>query len=229
MNLHLDVEDMEPGNWVAWVFEFPGCYSRATTREEAIKAIPNTVEELFARLSKLGLVEFEISPPFEIVIAEEFRSFNSSPDYLVNAFFENDRIPLSEKDIEYARSLLGLNRHELLSIISELPAAILDRQIAGEVQQNIRGIVRHIATAEWWYWDRFSMAFPRSERPDDLFELLEKIRNYTLQRLPELIGSTQTEVRSGEEWSPRKLLRRAIWHERVHTLQIVRYLRNIME
>jgi hypothetical protein len=64
----------------------------------------------------------------------------------------------------------------------------------------------------------------RSDRPVEVFELLDLVREFTNSRLPKLIGSTQVTVCEGEQWSPRKLLRRAIWHERVHTLQIGRYL-----
>lgn len=170
---------------------------------------------------RLGLTA---KPCEEIVIAEEFRGIRNTPDYIINAFFENDLIPLSESDIEYARAVFGMNRRDLLSRVSSLSPDILDLTIPNEVQQNIRGIIRHIGSAEWWYWDSLSLAFPRSERPEDVFAFLAMIRDFTLRRLPELIGNAQTTIRSGEKWSLRKLLRRAIWHERVHTLQIARYL-----
>ena len=135
------------------------------------------------------------------MVAEEFRVFRSSPEYIVNAFFENDKITLTDKDTEHTRSLLALNRHELLSLVSGLPAATLDRPIPNEVQQNIRGILRHIDPAEWWYWDRLGLAFPRSDRPDDVLEMLNKVRDHTLEHLPEFIGGTQTKICSGEQWS----------------------------
>jgi len=226
MKINLGVEDLEPRNWVAWVFEVPGCYGRGSTRGEAISSVPGAFEETLARLRQAEFFAFDrYRLPIDFVIAEEFRAFQSSPDYLVNAFFENDRIPLTVGDTEYARCLLELNRRELLSIISVVPAAILNRPVSGEVQQNINGILKHIATAEWWYWDRLGLAFPRGERPDGLPELLAKVRDLTLTQLHGLVGNTQTTVSSGEQWSPRKVMRRTIWHERVHSLQIARYLK----
>jgi len=146
----------------------------------------------------------------------------------VNAFFENDKMPLTEREVEYARHLLSLNRRDLEATVLGLAAGVLDTTIPGEVRDNIRGILRHIGTAEWWYWDRLGLAFPRDQRSDDVFTLLSKVREFTLVRLPELIGGERTTVRSGETWSFRKLVRRAIWHERVHTLQIGRYLQSGM-
>jgi predicted RNase H-like HicB family nuclease len=228
MKINLGVEDLEPRNWVAWVFEVPGCYARASTRGEAISSVPGALEEMLARLRQAEFLAFDgYRPPIDFVIAEEFRAFQSSPDYLVNAFFENDRIPLTVGDIVYARCLLDLNRRELLSVVSDVPVAARDKSIPGEAQQNINGILKHIGTAEWWYWDRLDMAFPRQERPDELFDLLTRVRDFTFTQLLGLVGDVRTTVRSGEQWSPRKVMRRTIWHERVHSLQIARYLKTL--
>lgn len=222
MQYHVGIEDIEPGNWVAWIFAWPGCFSRGKTREVALEGVPAAITEMRSRLG----VDIDSTAP-AIINTEEYKSFNSAPDYIVNAFFENDKIPLEEADMEYANKILRLNRNDLLDTISDLPDDILDRPIDGEVQGNIRNIVRHIGTAEWWYWDRLNMAFPREQRPTDLFELLNTIRQFTLGNLPGLVGSSLITCCQGESWSPRKLLRRAVWHERVHTLQIKRYLRDM--
>lgn len=227
MELHLGIEDMEPGNWVAWVFELPGCYARGSTKEEAINLAPASIEELHARLSQSGFPINDAHAPVRVVIAEDFLASQSSPDYIVNAFFDNDRIPLTDYDINYARNLLSLNQEDLLSIFAQLSDETLDREISGEIQKNIRGILQHIGTAEWWYWDRLGLTVPRKDLPDDLTELLGYVREFTLQRLPELVGNIQTSTCLGEQWSPRKLLRRTIWHERVHTLQIAHYLKEV--
>ncbi len=228
MEFHLGIEDMEPGNWVAWVFEFPGCYSRGATREGAIRFAPEAIRELLARLKNVGFSTYDSSTRFSLSVQEEFRAFSSSPDYLVNAFFLDDQIPLTKSDIEYGQIVLNMNRKELFETVGELPKELLGQTIVGEAQKNISGILRHIGTAEWWYWDRLGMAFPRTERPEKLFELLKVVREFTLRKLPDLAGKTQTTLCSGEKWSPRKLLRRTIWHERVHTLQIARYSRSLL-
>jgi len=224
MVFHAAIEDMEPGNWVAWVFEYPGCYARASTRDQALGLVPQVIEELLVRLRQAAFLPDNESPEINVAVAEEFRAFQSTRDYLVNAFFDNDRIPLTENDIKYAHCVLGINRNDLLAVIDGLLQNDLSREIQGEVQKNIGGILRHIGTAEWWYWDRLGLAFPRQDRPVDIGTLLATIREFTIKHLPELVGSTLIKTCSGEEWSPRKLLRRTIWHERVHTLQVKRYI-----
>jgi hypothetical protein len=51
-------------------------------------------------------------------------------------------------------------------------------------------------------------------------ERLEKVRPAFLKLLPELEGVKQVAGAEGEFWSPRKALRRALWHERDHTEHI---------
>jgi predicted RNase H-like HicB family nuclease len=224
ITFHLGIEDIEPGNWVAWVLELPGCYARGSTRGEALGGVDVAIRELHQRLALSCYAGVTIPSEFSTVIVEEFRAYSSSPDYLVNAYFETDNHALRDEDVVYARCLLDVNRKDLLAVVEGLSAGVLHTYIEGEAQKTIRGILRHIGTAEWWYWDRLGLAFPRSERPDDVFQLLEKIRRFTVMLLPELVGSTRTTLCRGERWSARKLLRRAIWHEHVHTLQIRRYL-----
>ncbi|MGH8016018.1 MAG: hypothetical protein ACREBV_07500 [Candidatus Zixiibacteriota bacterium] len=226
MEIHIGVEDIEPKNWVAWVFEFPGCYARASTREEAIKLAPQAVEELLKRMGPNHTPFDDTRPLFEFRVVEEFRSVRIASDYLINAFFENDRIPVSRENVEYARRLLNMNRDELKLVLSMLTEVSLSRQITGEVRGNIKGILKHVGTTEWWYWDRLGMAFPREQLPNDLFELLERVRDFTNENLAALIENKMTTTKRDEIWSPRKLLRRTIWHERVHTLQIARYVKN---
>ncbi len=229
MHVRLGVEDMEPNNWVAWAFELPGCYARGPTRDEAVAQAPFAVRELIQRLRKAGWTGQGYDNISESSVAEEFRAYPFGEDYLVNAFFENDRIPLINDDIEYADLLLGLNRGELLEIMQGMSQEEMERPIEGEVQGNIYGIIRHIGTAEWWYWDRLDMAFHRAERPIELEDLLRKVRRFTLDMLRTMLFDTRTAVKQGERWSARKLLRRTVWHERVHTLQIRRYLLRMRE
>jgi hypothetical protein len=47
------------------------------------------------------------------------------------------------------------------------------------------------------------------------------VRQRLIASLPELVGSTQVVGTGGEFWSPRKVVRRAIWHELDHIRHIM--------
>src|SRR3990172_9217605 len=130
-----------------------------------------------------------------------------------------DRRPLTELDIERGLKLLAWSRADLLKSVRGLSQETLDAGQPGE-RWSIANILKHVGGAEWWYLDRLALAFPREEVPSDPFERLEKVRTHLLKTLPGLAGSRQVVGIDGEFWSSRKLLRRAIWHERDHTFHV---------
>ena len=81
---------------------------------------------------------------------------------------------------------------------------------------SIKGILGHIGGAEWWYLDRFGMALPREQLSEEPFARLEKVRKHFAIALSKMEGVKRVIGVDGEFWSPRKLLRRALWHERDH-------------
>jgi hypothetical protein len=64
------------------------------------------------------------------------------------------------------------------------------------------------------------MAFPGDQLPSEPGERLDMVRTQMVEILPSLAESKLVVGIEGEFWSPRKLLRRAVWHERDHTFHI---------
>ena len=220
MQYRLGVEDIEPDHWVAWVLELPGCFSSATTQEEATAQVPTRIGEYFDWLKRNGQASPPAKEPIEMEAPEVFRSFPSQNDYTVNVFFEDDRKPLDYQEVEYHLWLLDCTRRDLPAVVRQLPRETLNRPVAEEVQGSIEGILSHVAGAENWYLDRLSLALPDEEMPEGPLARLERIRAYTRTRLPELVDDGRVVELVGEQWSVRKVLRRALWHERDHTNHI---------
>lgn len=142
----------------------------------------------------------------------------------INAWFSSDWLPLTRLEIQRGIQLLSFSRQDLLELVRGLPAEILDRERAGE-RWSLRGILGHIANAEWWYLDRLDIAdIPRGELPEDVFDRLERVRNRLVEALPQLEGVELARGKMGEWWSPRKVLRRAVEHELDHVGHIRKLL-----
>jgi hypothetical protein len=52
------------------------------------------------------------------------------------------------------------------------------------------------------------------------------VRTRLAEALPNLEGMSKVVGKDGEFWSPRKVVRRALWHERDHTFHILKLLQN---
>jgi predicted RNase H-like HicB family nuclease/uncharacterized damage-inducible protein DinB len=224
MIFRLGTEDIEPNHWVAWVLDLPGCYSAARTLEDAVAGAPSEIAVYFEWLGSYGLRAPALDGEVLTEVVQSFRSYVSEGDYIVNAFFEDDRRPLLEDEVRSVLPLLTCTRPDLLKVVQPLSSEQLDAPIPGEVQGSIRGILKHVAWAEWWYLDRLDLAFPDAEMPLDVMGMLERVRVHATNTWPGFVNSTRITERVGEKWSPRKVVRRTLWHERAHTRQIARYL-----
>ncbi len=167
-----------------------------------------------------------IDEPIESEVVETFNSFlcREDPEYIVNAFFEDDRRPLGYWDDETALRLLTWARQDLLGLIRSIPQDQLTKAIAGEVRGSIIGILKHVAGAENWYFEQLGLGLEQAQLPADPVEMLAVVRANTRERLVMLLGDERVTKHCDELWSARKVVRRTLWHERDHTQQIEQWL-----
>jgi predicted RNase H-like HicB family nuclease len=222
MAYRIAVEDMEQNHWVAWALDLPGCFSSARTQEEAIVMAPTSISQYITWLKNLGYRQLPRQDYIDVEVEETFRSFVSGGMYVANAFFEDDQRPLLEEDVEFGLWLLERTQEDLLDVVQTVDRDKFSQSIPGEVQGSIQGIVEHIAWSEWWYLDRLGLAFDREKMPAGVIKMLEAVRQHTRNQLPDLIGLDRIVIVRGEKWSPRKILRRTLWHERDHTNHIAK-------
>jgi predicted RNase H-like HicB family nuclease len=232
MKLRACVEEAA-GRWIAHVPEFPACFARGSSCEDALSLLPDVVLEyrdwvVAHRLPGADeLARDAVTGSHLVVEVEEIvRAWRSKPEYEVNAFFASDRPALTRAEIDRAVPFLEATRRDLLAAAREVPEALLDREIPGE--QPVRKLLLHVGGAEWWYLDCLEAAFPKSDLPRDPWERLERVRTAWTEALPRLANDDRLLVRDCEVWSARKALRRALWHERAHTAQLRRILEALL-
>ena len=228
MRYRLATEDIEPNHWVIWMLDLPGCFSSAQTEAEAVAHVPERIQGYWTWLSEHDprLPRPEMALPAEIEVVESFRSFPSEedPDYLVNAFFDDDRRPVTYWEAEVALRLLKWTRDDLLKVIRPLGSEQLNQSLPDELRGPIGGVVKHIAGAENWYFDQLGLGLGQSQLPKDPLEMLHTVRTNTHAQLLKLIGDERVTQDRDELWSGRKVIRRTLWHERDHVGHIAQLL-----
>jgi uncharacterized damage-inducible protein DinB len=226
MRIRLAVEDMEPNHWIAWALDLPACFSSATIIADAVDHAPRKITEYFSWLLSHDSQLIIVNEPVDVEVVETFHSFicNEDPDYLVNAFFEDDRRSLGYWDVEIALRLLDWTRQDLLGVVHSTTQEQLTREIKGEVRGSIAGILNHVAIAENWYCSHLVYGLEQAHLPVDPLENLALVRTNTHEQLVKLIGDERITTNCDELWSARKIVRRTLWHERDHTQQIIQLL-----
>jgi len=229
----IGLENGTEGRSQAWVLGHPGCFAYGEDGPAALEAVPMAIQDyrhwIAAHTSESWFIGDDVAGN-AYQLDETWECYSISPDYElvhdgyeVNAWFRHDWKPLTTEDIQHGLLLLDWGREYLLETVRDLSTEILERTYPGE-RWSITGILKHIGGAEWWYQDRLGLAFERQAVPEDPFTRLEVVRAHLVEILPELADSTRVFGVSGEFWSPRKLLRRAVWHEYDHITHIRKLL-----
>lgn len=210
--IHISIEQCED-QWIAYVPALLGCYSCDKNRETAISTIPAAIMSYLGWVTAIGPYTSTVDPAAPIVI-DEIVAERLHENGEVNAFFAADSPPLTGAEIARAACLFDLTYRDLLSAVEGLTDEVMLMPVEGE--WNIDGILCHTAAGEGWYLSRLGLAPEGFRQIEDSRTLLDTIHHHTLQVLPALEGVDRLEYVSGELWSPRKMLRRMLWHRRDH-------------
>jgi len=229
MLFHVGIENNNEGSRsIAWALEHPGCYAYGKDADSALGAFPaalrtysNWISQHEPSWLRAQNVEVNVDGVWNnFSINEKFERVETGENlYAVESWFQYDWKPLTSEEIEHALKLLSWSRADLLKTIEGLSTEKLDEVYPGE-RWSIYGILRHLGGAEWWYMQRLGRAFSQARLPKTPMERLEKVRKAFVESLPKWEGLKQVTGVDGEFWSPRKVLRRALWHERDHTEHI---------
>ena len=211
------IERHSPNSWLSGIADFDvrlvetfDCFSITKDFERA------------APVETQNLASLPAAP----VETQDFASLPAPQDdlYEIGSFFLHDWKPLTAGDVRRGLLLLEWSRTDLLAIVSGLSPEQRTRLHPGE-RWSIDGILKHVGGAEWWYMNNIGMAsIQRPRVSPDPDERLAQVRARLCELLPELVGLDKVVGHSGELWSPRKLLRRALWHELDHIGHIAKLI-----
>ena len=209
----------DPG-WQAWVPGLCGCATWAPTEVGVMERVPAKIDEHLAWLRGHG----HVPPPFKgaVRIAERVEGDE--------VLFASDRAAASPAAIRETRQLLQWTRTDLMQVVERLPAGALDWDPPDRTLpdwatwRTIRQILEHIARTEIGYYLPW-IGYSQEGLLDEGEELLHRSRAATLRFLERLESESDRlrfVERGGEAWSVRKVSRRLVWHERIHTKSIQR-------
>ncbi len=189
---------------VAHVPSLPGATARGKTIAEAKANIRQAVSDYLRLLRDVGEPVARVSEG----VSFEFEEVDGST-------FPTDFDPLHPNELEALLRWMAISRQELVDLVRDLPEDALMWKTADD-DRTIRDILYHLAEADVWYTDRLK------QWPEAPMFRLAAARSVALERLRGAIESEQVgvTVHDGEEWTPRKIVRRMLEHEREHIQQI---------
>lgn len=196
---------------------FPGAFARGATPDEAIGKMENELTSYFRWAG--------ISPPesLEIRIVQDQPSDLRICDADSDVIFDSERQPLTWAEYLELKKLAIKSAEDFQKLYDSIPdknrSDLAFRQtFYGAVPRTAEEMYRHTRNVnEYYFWEIGVDADNEGSIADCRqrgFEKLEQIPGF-LER-PPVMGSY------GEEWSLRKLLRRFLWHDRIHAKAMYR-------
>jgi hypothetical protein len=226
MIFQVGIENNNEGRSIAWALEHPGCFAYGMKGAAAVTNLEGALNKYAGWILRhepntwLSFSERDMEMVVngtwdDYYINDDLDKVSEADGYSVESFFPFDWKSLSKIEIKHALDILAWSRADLLKSVHGLSEAKLNQTYPGE-RWSINGVLGHVGGAEWWYLERLGQAFPQTEIPEESLSRLEKVRKHFNSSLFKWEGVNQVVGIDGEFWSPRKVLRRALWHERDH-------------
>lgn len=226
MPFRIGIENNHEGHRsAAWALQHPGCFAYGTNTDTALAAMPDAIQEYATWISNHGQTSWINTGVVKLHVDEVWDGYNINEDYElcktgrhISAFFRYEWKPLNQEEIKRAQMLLNWSRSDLLSLLSNIgrnPANSNEN-----IDSKNRNLVDHIAETERHLMEAFEITCRQNALPKDSLARLRVIRARLLEALPKLENKEQIVGMRGELWSPRKLLRHLVWHERDHVVQL---------
>jgi len=197
--------------------DYIGAYTRGESLEIAKAKMP---QEIVAYLKWLGE---DTSDNIEVVIAQEKDSDLAIKDADSDVLFESEKVPLTSDEYEKLKALALKSAKDFLALYESIPnksaTAIAERKtFYGQVPRTADEMYEHTKNVNEYYFAEISVD---ADNGGTIYEC--RRRGFeALETKPDFLKNDVTEGSYGEDWSLRKVLRRFIWHDRIHARAMYR-------
>ena len=207
----------------AFVPDYPGCWVVGRDQGAALVKARTAVREwhIWARAhgEDVGSPPPVNVEPFDVMHV----TYNPAEAGKPEPLFWSEVLPVSVRDINRTIRLMEYSRNDLLELCSGLDKDALKWK-PESAPRSITNCLRHVAIVEWWYITRLNIDLPKVF-PRNVFRLLEYTRQLAEQSLGGLSKQQRSEIFQSRNdlspvcnlWTARKVLRRFVDHERLHT------------
>ena len=196
---------------ILYADNFVGAFTRGASQEEAKLKMPEEI-----RRFQLWKGEAP-ADNFEIEIVQEKESDLQVKDADSDVIFETEETPLSTEEYQYLKSVALKSAEAFLRLYSSFPdknksANPLRKTFYGVVPRTAEEMYQHTKNVNAYYFSEIGVD------ADNKGTIVScRARGFdALETIPNFLSSEVISGSYNELWSVRKVLRRFIWHDRIH-------------
>ena len=197
--------------------DYIGAYTRGESLEIAKAKMPGEI------LSYLKWLGEDVTDSIEIIITQEKDSDLAIKDADSDVLFESEKAPLTTDEYEKLKALALKSAKDFLALYESIPdksaTAISERKtFYGNVPRSADEMYEHTKSVNEYYFAEIDVD---ADNSGNIYEC-RKRGFEILETKPDYLNNSVIEGSYGEDWSLRKVLRRFIWHDRIHARAMYR-------
>lgn len=200
-----------------YAVDYIGAYTRGESLEIAKAKMPDEIASYFRWLGE------DVSDSMEVVIAGEKASDLAIKDADSDVLFESEKAPLTADEYEKLKALALKSAKDFLALYDSIPdksaTAIAERKtFYGQVPRTADEMYEHTKNVNEYYFAEIDVD---ADNGGTIYEC-RKRGFEALEAKPDFLVNAVIEGSYGEDWTLRKVLRRFIWHDRIHARAMYR-------
>lgn len=209
---------------------FPGAFTRGASKKMALDKMEKEVESYLRWASEVedkAMAGEEFAKTEAIAFRPEIIQEKSSDLDIKNAdsdvLFDKEKEPLTMEEYQYLKALALKSAEDFLKLYEALPdkdkSALPERKcFYGEVPRTGREMYEHTKCVNSYYFGEIEVP---ADREGTILEC--RVRGFELlEQQPDFLENKVFLGSYDEEWSLRKVLRRFLWHDRIHAKAMYR-------
>lgn len=200
-----------------YAVDFVGAYTRGETLEAAVRKMQAEICSYLKWCGKKAVTSMDIA------IIEEKVSELAICDADSDVLFESEKAPLTAEEYIKLKALALKSAQDFLALYDSVPdknatAAPERKTFYGQVPRTANEMYEHTKNVNTYYFAEIAVD---ADHDGNIYEC-RKRGFEALESNPDFLQNTVRKGSYGEDWSLRKVLRRFIWHDRIHARAMYR-------
>lgn len=194
-----------------YAVDFVGAYTRGETLEAAVRKMQAEICSYLKWCGKKAVTSMDIA------IIEEKVSELAICDADSDVLFESEKAPLTAEEYKKLKALALKSAQDFLALYDSVPdknatAAPERKTFYGQVPRTANEMYEHTKNVNTYYFAEIAV---KADHDGNIYEC-RKRGFEALESNPDFLQNTVRKGSYGEDWSLHKVLRRFIWHDRIH-------------
>ena len=197
--------------YLIYAANYPGAFVRGTSESEALAKFPGELK------SYLRWCDAPPAPEISVEIVQRKLSELQICDADSDVLFDLERRPMTQAEYDAEKLLVLKSARDFAALYASIPHPDISgrpprRTFYGVVPRTPRRMYEHVNSTTAYY--AAALGIELENLPDLYANRMQALAEVEL--LPDFLSGRVYIAPDGESWTLRKLLRRFLWHDRIH-------------